>query len=105
MKRDPLDTEPDCAYTTGNWLDGVKKSFAELSKACNLLTDHRYVRRISHSFRHFYIGQQLIAGVDIFILARNTGTSSDVIRRFYADVKLELMKDRLRPKWKLTAPV
>ncbi|CAO3404833.1 tyrosine-type recombinase/integrase [Azospirillum palustre] len=105
MKRDPLDTEPVFATTAGNRLDSVKKSLAELLKACNLLTDHRGVRRTSYSFRHFYISQQLIAGVDIFILARNTGTSSDMIHRFYADVKLELMKDHLRPEWKLMVSV
>lgn len=105
MERDPLDTDPVFATTAGKRLDSVKKSLAELLKACDLLTDHRGVRRTSYSFRHFYISQQLIAGVDIFILARNTGTSSDMIHRFYADVRLELMKDHLRPEWKLAASI
>lgn len=100
---EPQDTDPVFATARGKRLDSVKKSLGELLKACNLLTDHRGIRRTSYSFRHFYISQQLIAGVDIFILARNTGTSSDMIHRFYADVKLELMKDHLRPEWKLTA--
>lgn len=105
MERDPLDTEPVFATHAGKRLDSVKKSLAELLKACDLLTDHRGVRRTSYSFRHFYISQQLIAGVDVFHLAQNTGTSSDMIHRFYADVKLELMKDHLRPEWKLMASV
>jgi hypothetical protein len=33
----------------------------------------------------------LIAGVDVFLLAKNTGTSSDMIERFYGHVKLERM--------------
>jgi len=52
------------------------------------------------SFRHFHISQQLIAGVDVFLLAKNTGTSSDMIERFYGQVKLERMVKELRPEWR-----
>ena len=38
------------------------------------------------AFQHFHISQQLIAGVDVFLLAKNTSTSSDVIERFYGQV-------------------
>ena len=50
--------------------------------------------------RHFHISQQLIAGVDVFLLAKNTGTSSDMIERFYGQVKLERMAGELRPEWR-----
>lgn len=50
------------ATPTGKRLDSVKKSLAEL-KAAGLLTDHRGTRRTAYSFRHFYVSQQLIAGV------------------------------------------
>jgi hypothetical protein len=66
-----------------------------------LLTDHRGVRRTAYSFRHFYISQQLVAGVDVFLLAKNAGTSSDMIERFYGQVKLELMAKELRPEWRV----
>jgi site-specific recombinase XerD len=105
LEHEPTDSDPVFVTTQGKRLDSVKKSLSELLKVCDLLTDHRGVRRTSYSFRHFYISQQLMAGVDIFILAQNTGTSSDMIHRFYADVKLELMKDHLRPEWKLHATV
>jgi hypothetical protein len=65
-----------------------------------MLTDHRGMRRTSYSFRHFYISQQIIAGVEVFLLAKNTGTSSAMIERFYADVKLERMSKELRPDWR-----
>jgi hypothetical protein len=42
------------------------------------------VRRTAYSFRYFYISRQLIAGVDVFLLVKNTGTSSDMIEQFYA---------------------
>ena len=42
----------------------------------------------------------MIAGVDVFLLAKNTGTSSDMIERFYGQVKLERMAKELRPEWR-----
>ncbi|HEX8374301.1 MAG TPA: hypothetical protein VF606_03890, partial [Geminicoccaceae bacterium] len=50
--------------------------------------------------RHFYISQQLIAGVNVFLLAKNTGTSSNMIERFYGQVRLECMAKELRPEWR-----
>ncbi len=37
----------------------------------------------------------------MFLLARNTGTSSDMIERFYGQVKLERMAKELRPEWRM----
>jgi hypothetical protein len=37
----------------------------------------------------------------LFLLARNTGTSSDMIKRFYGHVKLERMAKELRPEWRV----
>ena len=42
----------------------------------------------------------MIAGVGVFLLAKNTGTSSDMIERFYGRVKLERMAKELRPEWR-----
>ena len=42
----------------------------------------------------------MIARVDVFWLAMNTGTSSDMIERFYGQVKLERMAKELRPEWR-----
>jgi hypothetical protein len=78
----------------------VKKSLGELLKASDLLTDHRGIRPTSYSFRHYYISQQLIAGADVFLLARNTGTSPEMIDRFYGHVKLERMTKELRLEWR-----
>ena len=46
------------------------------------------------------ISQRLIAGVDVFLLAKNTGTSSDMIERFYGQLKLKRMVEELRPEWR-----
>ncbi|WP_421951064.1 tyrosine-type recombinase/integrase [Pelagibacterium sp.] len=97
---EPKDTDPVFATRDGKRLGSTKKALAELLKACDLLVDYRGVRRTSYSFRHFYISQQLIHGVDVFVLARNTGTSSEMIDKFYGQVTNERMKDHLRPEWR-----
>jgi integrase len=94
------DDDPVFATTSGKRLGSVKKSLSEVLKAAGLLTDHHGARRTAYSFRHFYISQQLIAGVDVFLLAKNAGTSSDMIERFYGQVKLERMAKQLRPEWR-----
>ncbi len=97
---EPTDGDPVFATPSGKRLGTVKRSLSELLKAAGLLTDHRGARRTAYSFRHFHISQQLIAGVDVFLLAKNTGTSSDMIERFYGQVKLERMAKELRPEWR-----
>ncbi len=37
------------------------------------------------------------------MLAKNTGTSSDMVERFYGQVKLERMAKELRPEWPVGA--
>ena len=86
-----------------NRLGSIKQSLSELLKAAERLTDHRGARRAAYSFRHFHISQQLVAGVDVFLLTKNTGTSSDMIERFYGQVKLERMAKELRPEWRTGA--
>jgi site-specific recombinase XerD len=100
MGREPGDDDPVFATPTGKRLGSVKKSLSELLKTAELLADHRGARRTAYSFRHFYISQQLIAGVDVFLLAKNTGTSSDMIKPFYGQVRLERMAKELRPEWR-----
>jgi hypothetical protein len=36
----------------------------------------------------------------VLLLAKNTGTSSNTIERFYGQVKLERMAKELRPEWR-----
>jgi len=95
----PSDRDPVFATPTGQRQQSFKNSLTELLKAADLLTDHRGVRRTAYSFRHFYISQQIKNGVDVFLLAKNTGTSPEMIRKFYADVSLESVEDKLRPTW------
>jgi hypothetical protein len=50
-------------------------ALSELLRAAGLLTDHRRARRTLTPSSIFYIGQQLIAGVNVFAPAKDTGTA------------------------------
>jgi hypothetical protein len=39
----------------------------------------------------------------MFLLAKNTGTSSDMIECFYGQIKLERTARELRPEWRVGA--
>ena len=38
--------------------------------------------------------------MDVFLLAKNTGTSCNMIERFHGQVKLERMAKELRSEWR-----
>jgi len=96
---EPTDGDPIFAAPDGRRLTSINKSLNALLEAAGLKEDHRGKKRDAYSFRHFYISQQLRAGVDVFVLARNTGTSPDMIDKFYGQVSVEQFKDALRPDW------
>lgn len=96
---DPKDDDPVLATRDGKRFGSSKKALGELLGHCALLHDYRGVKRTMYSFRHFYISQQLAHGVDVFVLARNTGTSSEMIDKFYGQVANKRMKEHLRPQW------
>lgn len=95
----PINEIPVFSAPDGRRLTSIHKSLNALLDAANLKTDHRGRKRGAYSFRHFYISQQLRAGVEVFALARNTGTSPDMIDKFYGQVDVEQFKDALRPTW------
>jgi integrase len=98
-KVEPGDSDPVFASPDGKRLTSLKSGLKSLFEATGLSVDHRGVKRDSYSFRHYHISQQLIAGVDVFALARNTGTSPDMIDKFYGQVSVEQLRDHLRPQW------
>jgi integrase len=97
--KEPASTDPVFANRAGKRITSMNKSLIALLEAADLRTDHLGKKRDSYSFRHFYISEQLRAGVDVFILARNTGTSPDMIDKFYGQVRVEQFKEALRPSW------
>ena len=99
MGREPKPNDPVFCNEDGKRLGSVKRGFNELLDEAGLKTDYRGIKRTSYSFRHFFISQQLIAGVNIFDLAQMCGTGSEMIQKFYADVSISAIKDKLRPDW------
>lgn len=102
--REPTDGDPVFTTPSGKRLLSVKRSLGELLKVCDLQTDHSGAHRTSYSFRHFYISQMLVAGIDVFMLAKLCGTSSNMIDKFYGHVRLEVMPRELRPEWRQRLP-
>lgn len=97
--KEPDDSDPVFAAPDGRRLTSLNNGLNALLDAAGLKEDHRGKKRDAYSFRHFYISQQLRAGVDVFALARNTGTSPDMIDKFYGQLSVEQFKDVLRPDW------
>lgn len=99
VKRDHEKTDPVFFGPSGKRLGSLNKGLHILLKLAGLEKDHRGAKRTAYSFRHFYISQMLVNNVDVFLVAQNTGTSPDMIRRFYADVDIHKQADVLRGKW------
>ncbi len=97
--REPRKDEPVFFNRAGERLGSLAKSLTNLLKLAELEKDHRGVSRTAYSFRHFYISQMLVNNVDVFLVAQNTGTSPDMIKRFYAAVNIHKQADVLRGDW------
>jgi len=98
-KRYPERTDPVFCNYKGERLRSVKRSLNALLDASGLKTHEFGGARVAYSFRHFYISQQLLAGVGVFQIARNAGTSVEMIEKFYARLGPEVFRDELRATW------
>jgi integrase len=95
----PKRTTPLFCNYRGERIRSFKKSLNALLDAEGM-KEHQFGGvRVAYSFRHFYISQQILAGVDIFKIAINAGTSVEMIEKFYAKLGPELFKKELRPNW------
>jgi len=90
-------TPNDYLFTqkTGSKVVSFSRQMNETLEACGLTKDFRNVKRTCYSFRHFYITNALNKGIDIHLLARNTGTSVNMIERHYSHVSLEHQRNRI----------
>ena len=66
----------------------------ELFEKAAVLYDERGQRRTAKSFRHTYIMRSLIAGVDVYVLAKNCRTSVKMIEQHYGSYLTARMKQR-----------
>lgn len=83
----------------GRHLNSFKETFAVLLDELGLrVADsgvHKGARRSLYSLRHYYATQRLRAGVDIYLLAKNMGTSVQQIEHYYSDVLVEREAKRI----------
>ena len=95
----PEKGDPVFFTKSGDQLGSLNKSLHTLLKLTGLEADHTGAKRTAYSFRHFYISQMLVNNIDVFLVAQNTGTSPDMIKRFYAAVDIHKQSDKLRAPW------
>jgi hypothetical protein len=74
--------------------DKMRDRFEALLQATNLKRNALGQTRVIHSLRHTSLMFRVLADVDLFLLARNAGTSIDQLERFYcshfsADMRLD----------------
>ena len=70
-------------HPDGNPVGSFKKSFTSLLKYCDVEFDREGNKRTIYSLRHTYTTFRLYEGVDHYALAKNMGTSVEMIEKFY----------------------
>ncbi|WP_321389716.1 tyrosine-type recombinase/integrase [Emcibacter sp.] len=82
--------------TSGELVQTFEVGFKRLLEACGLETDRYGKNRTLYSLRHTYATYRLLyGGVDVYLLARNMGTSVQMIERHYGHVTTSLAADKL----------
>jgi integrase len=94
-KRCPSPNEPVFAHPDGVRIRSLRNGLVHVLTRTGLLKDAFGKRRTAYSLRHFYISKAIEAGVNIYVIARNCGTSVDMIQRFYAKDDIEVSARQL----------
>ena len=81
--------------TDGTLIKDFREGFNNLIKAAGVETDSMGNKLAIYSLRHLYITSRIRNGVDSYQLAKNTGTSPEMIRKFYDHVPNQDMADEL----------
>lgn len=79
----------------GSVIADFREGFNALIKAAGVGTDAIGQKLAVYSLRHYYISSRIRNGVDKYWLAKNTGTSPEMIRKFYDHVPTPDMTDEL----------
>jgi len=75
------------AHKDGRPIRSFKKSFNSLIDASGVAFDSAGNRRTIYSLRHTYATFRLEEGTDVYTLARNMGTATNMIERFYGHTR------------------
>jgi integrase len=79
----------------GRKIGSFKRSFNTLLRELNLVKDTHGLNRTIYSLRHTYATSRIEAGVDIYLIANNMGTSVAMIEKFYGHSTNVAMADEL----------
>lgn len=88
-------TGPVFVMPDGSPIKSFKKGLRALLDAAGLRRDDHSVDRDAYSFRHYYATQRLLAGISVYTLRENMGTSVAMIEKHYGHVRPELAADEL----------
>jgi site-specific recombinase XerD len=96
LRKDELGHHPspdDLVFcnSKGQHIQSFRKGFETLLNYCKLTYDTQGNRRSLYSLRHFYATQRLSEEVSPFLLARQMGTSIEMLERFYGHVVTSLV--------------
>lgn len=80
----------------GKPIKSFKIGLASLLMAADLLYDKQNRRRTAYCFRHYYITQKILAGIDLFTIAINVGTSVKLIESTYSHITPLMYEKQLR---------
>ena len=85
------DDKPVFCDVDGNPIKSLAAGFRNLLEEAGLYIDPETKKpRDSYSLRHYYATERLLAGVSIYTLAENMGTSTAMIERHYGHLKPEM---------------
>lgn len=87
--------DPIWCDTDGQVIQDFREGFNNLIKAAGVETDSMGQKLSIYSLRHYYISSRIRHEVDVYGLAKNAGTSVDMIRRFYDHVPTSDRRDEL----------
>jgi len=95
-KKELGDHPPSDGYVVchkdGKPIGSLKKGFDSLLDYCDLTNDSLGRKRTLYSLRHFYATQRLSKDVSPFLLAKQMGTSVEMLERFYGQVVTSLVR-------------
>ena len=88
LRREELGCDPDqgefvICHPDGTAIGSMKRSFYSLLKFARVPEDRDGAKRTIYSLRHFYATQRLSHETSPFLLARQMGTSVEMLEKFY----------------------
>lgn len=89
MGKNPIRNEHLFCNPDGKLIHYFKKSFARLMEEIEVLYDSSEGQRVIYSLRHSCINNQIANSVDVYLIAKNVGTSVEMIEKIYGKARVK----------------